>query len=154
MLFIRETLTTNQEFTDLFKAHFNELRMYKDFPFDPDFESFKKIEAAGKLRVFTAWENGFVGYDIFILSNNVFSSKVQIATEVCIYLKPEKRGKWGSKFIDWVDGQLTSECGLIYRAVSEEKDYSLLLKKKRYNKKTSIFLKETQWTRPRLESFP
>jgi len=74
----------------------------------PDYESYKALEDAGVLFVFTARKEGaLVGYVVVINTPNLHHKDVKFSIADTIYIKPEYRGSInGLKLLEFTKGQL------------------------------------------------
>lgn len=98
-----------EEAMPLLQAHWREIAHYQDIPLDPDYASYRALDAAGALRTFCARDEGaLVGYAVFVVRPNMhYRSSLQALQDI-LYLSPSHRGQ-GLQFIRWCDEQLKTE---------------------------------------------
>lgn len=94
----------------LLDLHYEELAPYKDIPLDPDREFFLKADEAGLIRVFAAREEGaLVGYAVYFVRQDIHYKSIKLAQQDLIFVHPERRGRFGIRFIRWCEEQLKGE---------------------------------------------
>lgn len=73
--------------------HYREVEWRQDkIPFNPDYDSYRALEKAGALEIYTARDDGaLVGYAIFVVSSNLHYRVVQAQNDL-FYVKPSHRG--------------------------------------------------------------
>ena len=78
------------EFEKLFPEHYEELCVTKDFPYEPDYEAYRRIGAAGMLRCITCRADGeLIGYIIFIVTPHLHYKSCVTAQEDIYFVKKE-----------------------------------------------------------------
>lgn len=134
-----------QEALPLLEAHWQEIAHFKDIPLDPDYEAYKKIEAAGFLRCYTArWESGpvshMVGYAVYFLRYHPhYKSSLQASQDI-LYIDPKYRGGTGARFINWCDDQLRAEhVQVVYHHVKAAHNFGPLLERFGYELQDLIY---------------
>ena len=87
------------EGVELFEAHFAEVSPFKTQPLDPDFAAFLRLEREGKLKVFSARDDGvLVGYAVFVVAYMLHYKTVLTADLDLMFLsKPHRAGMIGFK---------------------------------------------------------
>ena len=129
----------------LFKDHHDEVgRYFDDIEFNPDVESYIKLDEVGTLRVFTIRESSekpLIGYCIHHVHNHLHFCNSKQAIQDAIFIAPDYRGI-GKEFINWVDEQLKSEgVDAVYHYVSKYHDYAKTLLKLNYEYIESTYLR-------------
>jgi len=127
----------------LFKNHHKEVGDYfPDIYFNPDVESYIKLDEADKLRVYTVRKSDkLIGYAIHHIFNHLHFSNSKQAVQDAIFIAKEHRG-FGKEFINWIDEQLKSEgVDAVYHYVSVNHDYSNTLCSLGYKKVESTYLR-------------
>jgi|GEM_PF-3327569 hypothetical protein len=109
MKFQEEILTEDilKEAEPLLKKHWEEVAFYKDIELDPDYEFYLALQAAGRIRSYSARDDQGVmaGYAVYFLKKNPHYKQSLVAAEDIIFFDPLKRGE-GMKFIKWCDDEL------------------------------------------------
>lgn len=95
----------------LIQAHYEEITANPDIPLVPDVDRYHDLENAGKLRVYTARDNGvLIGYAIVVVAYGLHYMTSLQATQDVVYLDPKYRGKSiGYRFLVYVDEELRRE---------------------------------------------
>ena len=127
----------------MFENHFQEAGNFVgDIDFDPDVESFIKLDDANFLRVFTVREGStLVGYCIHHVYKHLHHRNSLQAIQDAIYIAEEHRGI-GKGFIEWVDNELKSEgVDAVYHYVTLKHDYSKTLISLGYEKFESTYIR-------------
>lgn len=130
------------EIVPILKDHYLEIAHYKDIRFEPNVSEYFKIEDAGILKVFTAREDDLlIGYNVFLVRNNMhYKSSLQALNDI-IYIKKEKRG-FGKKFIKWCDEELKSiGVQVVHHHIKFAHDWSPILENMGYVKHDIIMSK-------------
>lgn len=103
-----------QEFLDdvrgemgpLLVRHWKEIALNKDkIKLNPDWDSYYTLESQGKLKIFTARDEGeLVGYFVVVVTNNLHYKDHLFATNDVIYLSPKHRkGFTGVKLVKFAE---------------------------------------------------
>lgn len=139
LTFRRETVTPElcEEMLPLLRAHHDECRWDKEAVLQPNFHEYQRLESSGILRVFTARSGAFhelAAYAIFCVRPHVHYGEVHAVQDV-LFMKPEWRAGHGFEFIRHCDNELKDEgAKVVYRHVTEARDYSPTLKRLGYEK--------------------
>ena len=134
----------------LFKDHHKEIVNYiPNVEFDPDVESYIKLDDADLLKVFTIRESSegpLIGYCIHHVHNHLHFRNSKQAVQDSIFIAKDHRSKGiGKSFIEWIDEQLKSEgVDAVLHYVSVRCDYSSALEKNGYKKIESTYLRSLQ----------
>jgi GNAT superfamily N-acetyltransferase len=94
---------------DLLRMHYQELTLDKHLvQLAPMHERYAKLEAAGKLEVYTARHDGaLVGYSLFVVDRHIHYRDLLVASNDVLYLHPEyRRGMAGIKLIRYSEEML------------------------------------------------
>lgn len=130
--------------TPLLMAHKDEICLYEDFVFNPDWETYKRMEELDALRVYTARNEGeLVGYAGYTVSHNMHYKDSKHAVQDVLYLKPDRRGVMtGVSLIKFADQQL-AEMGvvLVSHHVKVKNDFSPILERMGYEQAEKIYEK-------------
>lgn len=128
------------EIYPLFEKHWKEIGEYDDIPLNPDFESYKKIDEAGLIRVYAARENGtLIGYCVFFVNPNLHYKHTVQALQDVLFIQKEKRG-FGKKFMAWCDDQLKAEgVHIVHRFMSNKNDFGPILERMGYEFMAQIY---------------
>ena len=124
----------------LMKAHWDEIED-PDMAFEPDFETYKKLDEAQVLRVFTARSdtNEMLGYCVYFVQVNPLSKSLIQANQNALFIKKGCRG-FGKQFIAWCDDMLKKEgINHVFHHVSVLHDYSPILRRLGYKMTYSIY---------------
>lgn len=124
----------------LMKAHWDEIED-QSIKFDPDFETYKKLDEMQALRVFTARSesNELLGYCVYFVQMNPLSKSLLQANQNALFIKKGSRG-FGKKFIEWCDDLLKKEgINQVFHHVSVLHDYSAILRRLGYKMTYSIY---------------
>jgi GNAT superfamily N-acetyltransferase len=98
----RETLA--QIVTDaipLLVAHHEEVSQTKDFfPLDPDWNRYKRLEAAGAIYILAARDDGkLIGYFVWSFGPHSHCKRATVARDDIFYILPEYRGWAGYRLL-------------------------------------------------------
>ena len=97
----------------LFEKHWREIAHYQDILLEPDADGYRRVEAAGMLRIYTvrkvpSWE--LIGYELVFVRPNMHYRSSLMASQDVLFLAPEHRkGRLGMKLIDYADSMLRRE---------------------------------------------
>ena len=85
------------EFEKLFPEHYEELCVTKEFPYEPDYEAYKRMATAGMLRCITCRnDEQLIGYIIFIIGPHLHYKSCLTASEDLYFVKKEfRKGRVG-----------------------------------------------------------
>ena len=77
----------------MLRDQWEEIAAYKDkVPLDPDYDRYRKMEAAGQLLICTARDDGkLVGYSAYFVHRGIHYSQNIVATNDVFYISPEYR---------------------------------------------------------------
>lgn len=93
----------------LLRQHYEEIAWKRDkIALLPDIERYDAMDVAGKLRVFTARQEGtLIGYAVYILSNALHYKQTSVATNDVVFLQASQRGKMaGIRLMKFADAAL------------------------------------------------
>ncbi len=131
MKYARETLEeVRAEIDPLLEAHWREIAHYQDILLDPDWEFYEAMEYCGRLRIFTARDEGrLVGYGFFFVGPNRHYKQSFQALQDVIFLHPDYRGAGnGRDLIMFCDEQCRAEkIQVIYHHIKAAHDFGPLL---------------------------
>lgn len=131
------------EIGPLIQEHYDEIARFKDIPLKPDFSSYKAMDAAGRLRVFTVRtpEHQLIGYGVFfIVPNPHYMSSIQ-ANQDIIFIQKNHRGQ-GREFIAWCNEQLKSEgVQAVYHHVKAKHNFGPMLERMGFELVDLIYVK-------------
>lgn len=96
--------------------HWEEVGHYKDIPIDMQWDKYKFIQDAGKLRCYTIraplnqefTESVLQGYAFFIVDHHMHYKHTIVASQDILYVRKPYRGI-GKSFLAWCDEQLKLE---------------------------------------------
>lgn len=113
LTFAQESLTVMMwpELLPLVKAHYEEIAHHKDIALDPGIAAYANFIGAGMLRLYTVRDlcGTLHGYAVFIVSPNIHYQGCLQANQDVLYVRPEKRGWTGIKFLKWIDKRLKKD---------------------------------------------
>jgi GNAT superfamily N-acetyltransferase len=97
-----------KEFMQVLPGHYEELCVTKEFPFDPDWDAYDRMAAAGMLRTITVRnDKELIGYIAFMLQHNLHYKSCYTAYEDVYYIKPEyRKGRIGIKMFQYAEQAL------------------------------------------------
>jgi GNAT superfamily N-acetyltransferase len=92
-----------KELVPILPAHYEELCVTKDFPLEPHFEGYDRLNAAGMLKAVTCRSDGeLVGYIIFIVQPHLHDKSCVTAFEDLYYVRKEyRKGRTGIKLFQF-----------------------------------------------------
>ena len=95
----------------LLERHWQEVAFYKDIPLAVDWEVYAAVEAAGRLRIFTARIAGeLVGYCAYSVGPIPVHRSLRRASQDVLFLAPEHRkGRIGVQLLLFSERQLRDE---------------------------------------------
>jgi hypothetical protein len=90
---------------EIIKAHYEELSVTKEFPLDPDWESYKKLWDNGIMKLITCKDNNvLIGYIIFFITPHLHYKSCLTAHEDIYFLKKEyRKGRTGIKLFKFAE---------------------------------------------------
>ena len=131
MNYAREMLAdVRDEIGPLLEAHWREIAHYQDILLDPDWEFYEAIDACGRLRIFTARDEGrLVGYGVFFVGPNRHYKDSTQAVQDILFVHPDYRGRTvGARLIKFCDEQCRAEnIQVIYHHIKAAHDFGPLL---------------------------
>lgn len=94
-----------EEFMRVLPAHYDELCVTKEFPFDPDWDAYDRMAQAGMLRTITVRNDAeLIGYIAFFIQPHLHYKSCKMAFEDVYYLKPEyRKGRIGIKMFQYAE---------------------------------------------------
>ena len=104
------------EFEKLFPLHYEELCVTKEFPYEPNYEAYKKCANAGVLRCITCRADGeLIGYIIFFVTPHLHYKSCMTATEDIYFLKKEyRKGRIGIRLFQYAEKVLNPSLPRLY----------------------------------------
>jgi len=106
-IFYKESdfLSFFKEIQPLLPAHYEELCVTKDYPLDPNYESYVRMAKAGLLRCITCRTNEkLIGYIVFVVQPHLHYKSCKTAFEDIYYLVPEyRKGRIGLKLFQYAE---------------------------------------------------
>lgn len=153
MRFQRE-ITSDQlieEVYHLLEANSLETKPHKDLKFKPNLDGYKKLEAAGSLRVYTirdAKEGDehpeVVGIALYFVNYSLHYGEVLHAYHDLMYVKPEYRGV-GLRFKVWCDEQLKLDgVAVVYESLKLNHGFGKKLESIGYRAEDTIYTRRLQ----------
>jgi GNAT superfamily N-acetyltransferase len=100
------------EIAPLLRAHWREIAHYQDIPLEVNQGGYEQVEAAGKLRAYTArsGDGALIGYAVYIVGPNLhYSSSIQAKQDVLFVLPERRKSTVGLRLIKFADDQLRAE---------------------------------------------
>jgi len=96
------------EMSVLFDEHYNELCVTKEFPCEPDYESYERMANAGMLRCITCRCDGLlIGYMVFIITPHLHYKSCKTAIEDVYFVKKEfRKGRVGIRLFQYAESVL------------------------------------------------
>jgi GNAT superfamily N-acetyltransferase len=94
-----------EEFMRVLPAHYDELCITKQFPFDPDWDAYDRMAQAGMLRTITVRNDAeLIGYIVFYIQPHLHYKSCLTAYEDVYYVKPEyRKGRIGIKMFQYAE---------------------------------------------------
>jgi GNAT superfamily N-acetyltransferase len=90
----------------LLESHWQEIAVNKDkIKLNPDWDTYRSLEEQGKLKIFTAREDGsLVGYFVVVVTANIHYKDHLFASNDIIYLAPDyRKGFTGIRLIKFAE---------------------------------------------------
>lgn len=143
--FQQETVeTVETDIVPLMKAHNEEVRTPEvdlEFPLNVNVAMYKRLAAAGVLRIFTARDDArLVGYATFIVGPSHHRDMI-CAHEDALYVTPDfRKGRLALKLIHYAEEVLKPLCDLvIYHCPTSKPHFGVLLEKLGYKPYATYF---------------
>ena len=132
------------EFEKLFPEHYEELCVTKEFPYEPDYEAYKRMAEAGMLRCITCRnDEQLIGYIIFIIGPHLHYKSCITASEDLYFVKKEfRKGRIGIMLFKYAE-KVLKERG-VHRIIMHTKvhlDNSRLFEYLEYKMTDKVFTK-------------
>jgi len=129
--------TVENDAKPLLKNHWKEIAVNKDkIKLNPDWDTYRSLEEQGKLKIFTAREDGnLVGYFVVIVAVNIHYKDHLFASNDIIYLAPDyRRGFTGIRLIKFAEKCL-KEDGVSVLTINTKvhKPFDLVLERLNFN---------------------
>ena len=129
----------------LFPAHYDELCVTKDFPLDPDYDAYQRLQDAGMLRcIVCRIDEKLAGYIVFTISPHLHYNSCKTAFENVYYVAPQyRKGRVGIKLFQYAEKVLKDMCG-VQRIIMQTKvhmDNSRLFEYLGYKHTDKLFTK-------------
>lgn len=140
--FIESIEDVLDEIKPLLHAHWEEIARYPDIPLEPDWEQYKKAEAAQQLRIFTVRVTGrLVGYGVYFVTPGLHYKSSRQATQDILFLaKDYRRGGVGRDLIRFADSILAAQgVEVVYHHVKARHNFGPLLEREGYELVDLIF---------------
>lgn len=132
------------ECKDLVYAHWQELGLDQDLEIAPDYETMKRMEAAGAFYVVTVREDGkMVGYLLAVVNKHLhYNNAPKMLIVDAYYIDPSARTGTGVKLIRFVEG-ISKRMGIIkiYFSCKVHRDHSKLFTAMGYTLSDFAFIK-------------
>lgn len=95
----------------LLRAQYEELATFKDIPFSPDLDVYEDMENAGRLRCYTARDDGTIlGYLAFFVGFNPhYSTSFQAVNDIVYVDQAHRRGGLGRWLVEYAEEALKKE---------------------------------------------
>lgn len=124
----------------LFRAHFEEVGMYREIDMVPNLDAYHKLEGLNKLRIYTIRSKGLLaGYSVYMMDDSLHHKGSIQARHDLMYISPDLRGYAISFFNYCHDALKLSGCDVAYMAVNPQRNFSRLLEFLGYNLHEFIF---------------
>jgi GNAT superfamily N-acetyltransferase len=101
------------ELQNIFPLHYDELCVTKDFPLDPDYDQYKRINDAKLLACVTCrCDDELIGYIVFFLQPHIHYRTCLTAFEDMYFVKPEyRKGRLGIRLFQYAE-KVLKEIGI------------------------------------------
>lgn len=133
-----------KEVIPLLFAHWKEIAHYDDIKLEPDWESYRALNEAGILKVFTVRTTNarvLIGYSVFFVKNNLHYKSSKQAVQDILFIHKDYRGT-GRHFIRWCDQQLKADgIQVVYHHVKKAHNFGPLLERMDYELVDLIYAK-------------
>jgi len=99
------------ELKEIIKDHYEELSVTKAYPLDPDWDAYKQILDAGRLKFVTCKEDGkLIGYIIYFVMPHLHYKTCLTAFEDIYFLKKEyRKGRVGIRLFQYAEKMLKEQ---------------------------------------------
>lgn len=117
----------------------------QEWPLEIDIETYKKIEIAGMLRVFTARIDGkLVGYCVYMVMPSIFRKSLVISHENALYVRPENRNSGlALRLKAYAEKQLEIESAMVmYHVPASSPALGTILQRTGYKKYSETFARK------------
>ena len=117
------------ELQPILLENYEELTFDKDLvKLDPDWDSYRQLDADGKLVIFTARDDAaLIGYAFFFVSRHIHYKSLVVASNDVLFIKKEHRlGMVGVKFLKFCDSNLSMADKIVWH-VKPTPDFSPIL---------------------------
>jgi len=103
-----DLISVLDEFKEVFPAHYDELCVTKEYPLDPDWDSYVSLSKAGRVRTITVRNDAeLIGYIVFFIQPHLHYKQCKTAFEDVYYVKPEyRKGRVGIKMFQYAESVL------------------------------------------------
>jgi hypothetical protein len=140
------------EIKPLLEKHYREISASKQFPLLPDWASYQRMDAQGKLNIVTARDyqetprgNGdaLIGYSVFFVVKHIHYQSMRVAQADIIFIdKPYRRGSTGLKLIAASERALL-EAGVnkVIWHIKTDHDWGAILARRGYSSEEVIWTK-------------
>jgi len=93
------------ELEKLFPAHYEELCVTKEYPYEPDWDSYKRMAEAGLVRCITCRaDEVLIGYIVFIVTPHLHYKSCKTAIEDVYFINKEyRKGRIGIKLFQYAE---------------------------------------------------
>ena len=107
---VEKYVDCQKELEALYPEHYEELSVTKNFPLDPDHETYIKLDNAGILVLITCREDeGLIGYIIGMMTRNLHYKSCMMATEDIYFLrKMHRAGRTGLNMFKFFEKEVIS----------------------------------------------
>lgn len=132
-----------EDIKSLIGEHYEEVSQHKDFPLQPSFDIYEKLDSIGMLSIFTARDEGkvIVGYAVFIVAKEHKYKDMLKATQDVLFIRKDIRGR-GLDFLIYTQNEL-KEMGvkIVTQSVTPDNDFSKVLLWLGYKHTETIYTK-------------
>jgi len=99
------------ELKEIIKDHYEELSVTKAYPLDPDWDAYKQILDAGRLKFVTCKKDGkLIGYIIYFVMPHLHYKTCLTAFEDIYFLKKEyRKGRVGIRLFQYAEKMLKEQ---------------------------------------------
>ena len=147
----REALTDTfiAELEPLLREHFGSMKIYEGYKFNADWMSYRILEEAGHLVIFTAREgDALIGYDAYALHNSMHCRDMKQAIQDLVFVTPRgRKGFVGYTLLKFADAYLEGiGVNRIIRYTPIEDGFGPILKRQGYALNEQAYMKDfDQW---------